>query len=514
MLRLVSRFTSATLPTNIELAEILPAEGDIITIGRDVSELGAAGIHMDFVLTRDILSRKHARIQKVSGSYILMDLNSTNGTFINGQILPKNIHCLLKPGMRITFGGHDRAFINDIIHENPFSYIFTDGTTSNAEGVSGASSDAAAAVVGLPQPAGSPLERNAQPPAAEHQNTPPDAAPVDQAVAQLAISNSPILSAYLQIRLPPGVSWADVRALPAVPFKPCCEYQNNTPRPVDENIKTLVESSTCAICYELAVQPRAMQNCTHFFCAPCIDKWIETIKKVGMPAETVGCPSCRTAPACPVPVAAWNTVINTLVLPTLDSHAAQARLQREIEWHDLEDVRRRVAEAARQNTLKRRRNWQDDAVPYITPDVVAMRSARVPLVARYSFGRPGFRHARRTTSAGNRERTASVGEGVVNGNEGSNTDRAAPSPSEPEDGTVGAADPQPPRVERRRNVCSGCTHAIDFGDVEVVDENSTYHLSCVPWSLFGRRITNAGGLGGLRDHDLQDIRDGRRFIIS
>jgi pSer/pThr/pTyr-binding forkhead associated (FHA) protein len=509
MLRLISRFTSATLPTNIALGELLPSNGDVITIGRDVTDLGDAGVHMDFVLTRDILSRKHARVENISGSYVITDKSSTNGTFINGQLLLKNTCCILKPGMRITFGGTDRVSINDAVHENPFSYIFTDGAASRTEGVNGASADAAAGAAQAPQLPEAPLGRPDEPPVAEQQSTQPADSPEAEVVAQLANSNAPILS---QVRLPQGVSWADVRALPPLPFKPSCVYQDGdsrqNPRPVDENIKTLVENSTCAICFELAVQPRAMKNCTHFFCAPCIDSWIETKQKSGMPAETVGCPSCRTVPACPVPVAAWNTVINALVVPTLDHQSAKARLQREIEWHELEDVRRRVAEAARQNLLKRRRNWHDDAAPHITPDVVAMRSARVPIVARYSFGRPGFRHARRTT---NTVTGFSAEEGVVNGNGGSNTSPAAPlAPSTSEPGATAAV----PRVERRRNVCSGCTHTIEFGDVELVDEDSIYHLACAPWSLFGRRITNAGGIGGLRDHDLQDIRDSRRFIIS
>lgn len=48
------------------------------TIGRD-------GIGCDLVLDDDSISAQHARIKMERGEFVLYDLASTNGTFLNGQ---------------------------------------------------------------------------------------------------------------------------------------------------------------------------------------------------------------------------------------------------------------------------------------------------------------------------------------------------------------------------------------------------------------------------------------------
>lgn len=69
-------------------------EGDQITIGRDSSN----GI----TINDAEISRRHARLTFQGGKYILEDLGSTNGTFVNGQRLagPR----VLKPGEVVSFG--------------------------------------------------------------------------------------------------------------------------------------------------------------------------------------------------------------------------------------------------------------------------------------------------------------------------------------------------------------------------------------------------------------------------
>lgn len=69
-------------------------ESDQITIGRDSSN----GI----TINDAEISRRHARLTFQGGKYILEDLGSTNGTFVNGQRLagPR----VLKPGEVVSFG--------------------------------------------------------------------------------------------------------------------------------------------------------------------------------------------------------------------------------------------------------------------------------------------------------------------------------------------------------------------------------------------------------------------------
>src|SRR5688572_21786037 len=67
---------------------------DVVTLGRDVSN--------DIVINDAEVSRNHARLTAQSGSYLMEDLASTNGTFVNGQRLigPK----LLNPGDVVGLG--------------------------------------------------------------------------------------------------------------------------------------------------------------------------------------------------------------------------------------------------------------------------------------------------------------------------------------------------------------------------------------------------------------------------
>ena len=49
----------------------------VLTLGRDPS--------CDLVLDHPTVSRLHAQIRKMDGNFVLFDLKSTNGTFVNGQ---------------------------------------------------------------------------------------------------------------------------------------------------------------------------------------------------------------------------------------------------------------------------------------------------------------------------------------------------------------------------------------------------------------------------------------------
>ena len=71
-----------------------PLDKGEMFLGRDLSN--------DIVINDPEISRRHARLFVQGNSYILEDLGSTNGTFVNGQrLMGPNV---LRPGDVITFG--------------------------------------------------------------------------------------------------------------------------------------------------------------------------------------------------------------------------------------------------------------------------------------------------------------------------------------------------------------------------------------------------------------------------
>jgi hypothetical protein len=55
----------------------------------------------DIVLTGPAVSRRHARLSFRDGNWILQDLDSTNGTVVNGALVGR---CKLQPGDRVIIG--------------------------------------------------------------------------------------------------------------------------------------------------------------------------------------------------------------------------------------------------------------------------------------------------------------------------------------------------------------------------------------------------------------------------
>jgi len=88
---------------------------DLITIGRGVkNDLQLEGIN-------SVVSREHTKILRKSGSYVIVDLNSTNTTVLNGEKLKPNVEYDLRPGDRFQICDYEIEFAIEkkIVVEKP-----------------------------------------------------------------------------------------------------------------------------------------------------------------------------------------------------------------------------------------------------------------------------------------------------------------------------------------------------------------------------------------------------------
>lgn len=76
--------------------KVFPLEKGEIFVGRDLTN--------DIVINDAEVSRRHARLISQAGGYVLEDLGSTNGTFVNGQRLVGPY--ILRSGETVTLGEH------------------------------------------------------------------------------------------------------------------------------------------------------------------------------------------------------------------------------------------------------------------------------------------------------------------------------------------------------------------------------------------------------------------------
>jgi pSer/pThr/pTyr-binding forkhead associated (FHA) protein len=81
---------------------IIPAATKL-TIGRDKMNT--------IVIYDSMISRFHAVIQKINHAYFIKDLNSTNGTLVNGKKVPGDKYVRLNPNDVIQLGRTDLSFI-------------------------------------------------------------------------------------------------------------------------------------------------------------------------------------------------------------------------------------------------------------------------------------------------------------------------------------------------------------------------------------------------------------------
>jgi hypothetical protein len=89
-----------------------PLEGEQLVIGRDASN--------SIAINDAEISRKHSRLTFQGGKYVIEDLGSTNGTFVNGQRLAGQV--VLKPGDVVSLG-EQIVLMYDMINLDPGATI-------------------------------------------------------------------------------------------------------------------------------------------------------------------------------------------------------------------------------------------------------------------------------------------------------------------------------------------------------------------------------------------------------
>jgi pSer/pThr/pTyr-binding forkhead associated (FHA) protein len=77
-----------------------------IALNREELVMGR-GEECDVIIPHASISREHARVKKLKPGYVLFDLQSKNGTYVNGRPIVEN---LLKEGMTVRIGDVEFVF--------------------------------------------------------------------------------------------------------------------------------------------------------------------------------------------------------------------------------------------------------------------------------------------------------------------------------------------------------------------------------------------------------------------
>ena len=88
-----------------------PGELAPIFLEQELTIIGKMENAADVVIPRPTVSRVHARIRKVEEGYFLTDLNSRNGTSVNGRMLKANEEYQLQDEDEVDFAEARYVFI-------------------------------------------------------------------------------------------------------------------------------------------------------------------------------------------------------------------------------------------------------------------------------------------------------------------------------------------------------------------------------------------------------------------
>ena len=91
--------------------DVAVAGNGIFSIGRYDASVGSRQSDFEFDKATKAVSRRHAVVERNAGGYCLIDLNSSAGTYINGQRLTPNAPYPLESGSRVSFGNAGADYV-------------------------------------------------------------------------------------------------------------------------------------------------------------------------------------------------------------------------------------------------------------------------------------------------------------------------------------------------------------------------------------------------------------------
>ena len=85
--------------------------GERISINKPVFRIGKEKSYVDyFIADNTAISRSHANIHTENGEYFIEDTNSTNHTYINGNLIASNVKTKLASGDKVKLANEDFTF--------------------------------------------------------------------------------------------------------------------------------------------------------------------------------------------------------------------------------------------------------------------------------------------------------------------------------------------------------------------------------------------------------------------
>ncbi|WP_040197759.1 DUF6382 domain-containing protein [Candidatus Soleaferrea massiliensis] len=82
-----------------------------IPLNKPVFRIGKERSYVDYFISNNTaISRSHANIVTREGRFYIVDTNSTNHTYVNGEMIPSNMEKEIRHGMRIRFANEDFEF--------------------------------------------------------------------------------------------------------------------------------------------------------------------------------------------------------------------------------------------------------------------------------------------------------------------------------------------------------------------------------------------------------------------